>query len=553
MRFAQPHFLWLLLVLPPVLGLFFWWVNRERQKLMAQFIDSRLLAGLLSGWSPARRKLRQACTVAAVVFLILALARPQWGYDQQEIKLRGLDIVVAVDTSKSMLAEDITPNRLTRAKLAALELMQTARTGRMGLVAFAGGAFLQCPLTADDTAFQQSVDALDVNIIPQGGTDLADAINTADTAFKEGDSHRVLVLMTDGEDHDGGAVEAAKQAAKNGLKIFTIGIGTTAGDLLNPNLVRDENGNAVKSHLNEKLLQDIASATGGFYLPLRGAKTIETLYQNGLAPLPKADQATQELRRYHERYRWPLAAALLLLLAEMLLPERKRSRRRSKTATLAPATTAAALLLLAWLPLSAHASPAGALKDYRAGKFAAAEKEYERLATLDKTGDLRLTYNAGAAAYRATNYDAAIKHFTVVLAAPDVKLQQAAYYNLGNVYFQQGRAAKDLDGMQESWETAVKFFQSAVKLDPKDGDAQHNLTLVKNLVAKILELREAARQAKAAADAATRERNYHHAVEIMESLLQQNPTAKQFQEFTKKLKDIDEIITPSQIRPKSQP
>ncbi len=220
MTFASPTILWLLLAIPPALLAFFWWSARKRQRLAAQFIQARLLPVLTVGISAARQKIRLGCLVLAVVCLILALARPQWGFHWEEIKQRGLDIVVAIDTSKSMLARDIAPNRLERAKLAALELMQRAKSDRLGLVAFAGSAFLQCPLTVDDSAFRQSVEALDVNVIPQGGTALADAIETAQTAFKEGDNYKVLVLLTDGEDHDSGALEAAEKAAKEGVRIL---------------------------------------------------------------------------------------------------------------------------------------------------------------------------------------------------------------------------------------------------------------------------------------------------------------------------------------------
>jgi Ca-activated chloride channel family protein len=289
-------------------------------------------------------KLRLGCLIAAVALVIVALARPQWGFTWQEVKQRGVDIVVAIDTSKSMLATDIAPNRLARAKLAALDLMRLAKADRLGLVAFAGDAFLQCPLTIDDAAFRQSVDALDVNTIPQGGTALAEAINTALTAYKEGENHKVLVLMTDGEDHDSGAVEAAKKAAEAGLRIYTIGIGTMEGELLqvkdaqgNPEFIRDEQGNVVKSHLNEELLREIATDTGGFYLPLRGAKTMDMLYEHdqGLAKLPKSEHQEKLVKQYYERYHWPLAAAIVLLLIEMLVPERKRAP-RTKAASPAP-------------------------------------------------------------------------------------------------------------------------------------------------------------------------------------------------------------------------
>jgi len=291
--FAHPQLLWLLLAGPPALALFFWWGGRVREKLLVQFVAARLLPSLTVGLSPARRKIRFALVILAVALLLISIARPQYGYDKEEVRQNGLDIVVAVDTSKSMLASDIAPNRLARAKMAALELMQRAGTDRLGLVAFAGNAFLECPLTIDNTAFQQSVQALDVKAIPEGGTAIADAINPALTAYKEKGNHKALVLLTDGEDNDEGALEAAQAAAKEGLKIFAVGIGTTEGALLDPNLVRDPDGNAVKSHLNEGLLKEIAAATGGFYVPLRGANTMDLVYDNGLAPLPKAEGASR--------------------------------------------------------------------------------------------------------------------------------------------------------------------------------------------------------------------------------------------------------------------
>ncbi|HTV75935.1 MAG TPA: VWA domain-containing protein, partial [Candidatus Baltobacteraceae bacterium] len=219
MRFGAPQILWLLLVIPPVLALFFWWRERARQKLLTQFIEARLLSSLTVGISPARKKWRFALFILAVVFLIVALARPQYGFDLQEVEQRGLDIVVAVDTSKSMLATDIAPDRLERAKLAALELMQDAKSDRLGLVAFAGEGFLECPLTVDNTAFEQSVQALDVNSVSEGGTALAAAINTALTAFEASNGHKVLVLLTDGEDNvnESAALELMQDAKSDRL------------------------------------------------------------------------------------------------------------------------------------------------------------------------------------------------------------------------------------------------------------------------------------------------------------------------------------------------
>jgi len=572
MRFEHSQILWLLLVIPPVLTVFFWWAMRTRQKLLAQFIEARLLSQLTVGVSPARQKLRFGILILAVSFLIIALARPQRGFDLQEVEQRGLDIVVAVDTSKSMLATDIAPNRLTRARLAALELMQKAGTDRMGLVAFAGDAFLECPLTIDNTAFQQCVQALDVNSIPQGGTAIATAINTALTAFKEDNHHKVLVLFTDGEDNDTGAVEAAQDAAKAGLKIFTIGIGTAAGDLLrvmdangNSDYVRDEQGNVVKSHLNEGLLQQIAGATGGFYLPLRGANTIDTLYERGLAPLPKSEGKERLIKRYHEQFQWPLAAAILLLLAEMFLPERQSLPRRSFRAKAGPTRRepngglkragpeagAPVATLVAMLGLvvcgNASASPSSALREYKSGCYTNALQEFERLAQAN-TNDLRLIFNAGTAAYRATNFNAALNAFQAATLSPDLKLQQKAHYNLGNTLYRLGELkfgpdTESLNALEESWQRAVKSYEHAAELNMNDTDVAYNLAFVKKQIGLIAQLREAMRRAKQAADEAVRRNEYHRALEIMESL--NNPiAAKKFQDYIKKLKDIDAIVTP---------
>lgn len=513
MRFASPQILWLLLVLPPALVAFLWWAWRRKQELLSRFIEPRLLASLTAGVSPARRKLRLAFLVAAVVWLVFTWARLQWGFDWEETKQRGLDIVVAIDVSKSMLADDIAPNRLTRAKLAALDLMQQAKADRLGLVTFAGVAFLQCPLTVDDAAFRQSVELLDVNTIPQGGTAIAEAIETAQTAFKEQDNEKALVLFTDGEDHDSHALEAAEKAAQAGMRIFTIGIGTPEGELLRAkdaqgrtDFVRDEDGNVVKSHLNEKLLEEIAKKTGAFYLPLRGADTMDKLYAGGLSKLTKTESPARLVKQYHERFYWPLLLAILCLFAEMVFPERNREARQGRIvgkagravlrpgapdnatgpvkATSPTVTAAAVVLLLAALPMVARASPAQAMRAYRAGRYDEALKDYQR--SLErKADDPRLHFNAGAAAYRGGQFEEATKQFGQALAAPDLKLQQDAYYNLGNTLFQIGERAAEPDKKTEAWEQAVKGYESTLKLDPKDADARFNHDFVKKLLEEL--------------------------------------------------------------------
>jgi len=547
-RFENSNWFWLLPVLPVLLVLF-WWGERSWQKLMRQFVQARLLPALTVGISPARRKIRYALLIFAIALLIAALARPQYGYDLQTVEQRGLDIVVAIDTSKSMLAQDIAPNRLERAKLAALELMQDAKSDRLGLVAFAGDAFLECPLTFDNTAFQQSVQALDVNSIPEGGTAIANAIQTAQTAFKENDANKVLVLLTDGEDNvnEGTALAAAQNAAKDGVKIFTVGIGTAAGDLIritdangNSDYVRDPDGNVVKSHLNENLLQQIAGATGGFYLPLR-ADTIDSLYEKGLAPLPKSEGVGKTIRNYHEQFYWPLAIAILFLLAEMFSPERPKSKGQRPKAKVEAAATLIAIL---FLPMAAKASPASALCDYHSGNYTNALQQFRQLAET-RTNDLRLVFDAGDAAYRATNFDLAENLFQQVALSSDLKLQQQAFYNLGNAQFQSAKDAKDLDGLQAGLELAEKSYERAANLDTNDVDAAFNLAFTKNAIEQIKRFCEMLLRAKNEADVAVRAAEFHRALEIMLPL-QKTIAAKQFQDYTKKLEQIDEIVTPNQ-------
>ena len=556
MRFENPNLLWLLPLVPALLALFFWWRERVKRQLLAQFIEARLLSQLTVGISHTRRRWRFGLIILAVASLIIVLAQPEHGYDLEEVEQNGLDVVVSIDTSKSMLATDIAPDRLERAKLAALELMQRSGADRLGLIAFAGDAFLECPLTTDNTVFQQSVQSLDVNAIPEGGTAIATAINTALTAFKETGHHRAMVLFTDGEDNvsENDVVAAAQNAAKAGLKIFTVGVGTPAGDLIritdgngNSDYLRDENGNVLKSHLNEPLLQQIANLTGGFYLPLRGADTMDVLYERGLAPLPKSEIKSQLIRRYHEQFYWPLTLAILLLLAEMFLPERNRPSRRSLpgSGTLAMVI----LLMVGFWPSPASAGSASALRAYRAGNFTNALAEYQSLALLH-TNDLRYVFNAGAAAYRATNYDEAFNDFKIVAAAPDLKLQQQALYNLGNTQYRKGElkfepSAGSLDNVEEAWKEANQSYAHAVQLNTNDMDAVYNLNFVRQQLSLIEELREAMRRAKQQADEAVRRNEYHRALGILESL--NNTIAnKKFQDYVKKLKDIDAIVTPSQ-------
>lgn len=495
MNFGHPKLLWIGIALLPLLGLFLWATWRKRQALVRQFVQHKSLALATLGVSVARQKLRRWILLAAVALILFTVARPQWGFTWEEASQRGRDIIVAIDTSRSMLAEDIQPNRLARAKLAALDLLKLGQYDRFGLVAFSGSAFLQCPLTYDDEAFRQSVQILQTGIIPQGGTAIGEAIETARDAFGQDadENHRILVLFTDGEDHEQGASELVSSAVDAGMRIFTIGVGTPAGELLrtrdeqgNLGYVKDDAGNVVKSRLNEKLLQEIATQGRGFYLQLAGGNTMEVLYEKGLAPLPTSERTSKLMKRFKEQFYWPLAAAILLLILEVFLPDQKRAAKQKPGNASNPIATVVTLLALLLSTPSAFASPAKAQRQYKAGDYDRALSTYQEL--LGKSpNDPRLHYNAAAAAYQAGKFDLALKEFQAAAATPDLDLQQQAFYNLGNSEYRLGESAPNPQEKIAIWEQAVQHYEAALKLNASDKDAEFNRAFVQK---KLEELKQ---------------------------------------------------------------
>ncbi|HVK59476.1 MAG TPA: VWA domain-containing protein [Candidatus Kapabacteria bacterium] len=483
-NFGHPKLLWVGMLILPLLGLFLWATWRKRQALIRSFVQNKNLAQLTLGTSTARQKIRRVLLLFAVASLLFTIARPQWGFTWEEATQRGRDIIVAIDTSRSMLAGDLQPNRLTRAKLAALDLLKLGKFDRFALVAFSGTAFLQCPLTFDDEAFRQSVQILEPGIIPQGGTALNEAINAARRAFSEDadENHRVLVLFTDGEDHEEGVMQTVSTAATEGMRIFTVGVGTPSGELLrirdergNPAYVKDDAGNVVKSRLNEPLLQEIAAKAGGFYLSLQDGNAMQVLYQKGLAPMPTSERSSKLLKKFKEQFYWPLSIAILLLILEVFIPETRRAP-RTKVEPVRPALVTLLLLLLS-LPAT-HASASRAQRYYRTGEYDRSLKEYQE-SLAKKPNDPRLHYNAGAAAYQANKFDLALKEFQAAAASPEIDLQQQAFYNLGNSAFRLGEETQNPQEKIAIWEQAVQHFDAAIKLRSGDKDAEFNRDFVR--------------------------------------------------------------------------
>ena len=401
MKSAEP--IWLLAGLIACCVLVWAWrcYDARQRVALATFASSRLHARLTASFSAARRNWKRGLFLAAVACLFLALARPQAGFRWEDVKRRGIEVVFAVDTSRSMLTPDVKPDRLTRAKLAVDDFVSHLNGDGVGLIAFAGNAFLQCPITLDYDAFHESLEALDTTIIPRGGTDIASALGEAQAALQNRPGKdKVLILLTDGEDLAGNALTTAKAAVKDGLKIYTVGVGTANGDLIpipaeqGGGFVKDEAGQFVKSHLDETGLKSIAEATGGLYAPLGAqGQGLDTIYQRALAPLAKHELASRRQRVYTERFQWPLAVSLSLLLASLTIGTRRRIARknqlpRATNGTARPhllAQPATAMLgAMLFLPFNhAQASTATAEKAYQKGDFATAQREYAAAAQRD--------------------------------------------------------------------------------------------------------------------------------------------------------------------------
>ena len=333
-KLGRPELLWLLWAVP-MLGLFYALTLRRRAKILEQFASLHLLERLASGYSESRKRLKTGLILVAFTLALFSLTQPRYGFVWEDVKRQGVDIIVALDVSDSMLVEDAQSGgkltRLERARREISDLLKLLDGDRVGLVAFAGTAFLECPLTLDYAAAELFVASLDTDLIPIKGTAIGTAIRTATDAFRSSnETSRALILITDGEDHSGEALKAAEEAKQAGIRIFPIGIGRDEGaPIPDPQggFRKDRRGEVILSKLDETTLQKIALNTGGKYVrSVTGDMDLEQIYINGIKALLE-DQELGSKRRQHweERFQWVLLLVLLALMLEPLIPERIRN------------------------------------------------------------------------------------------------------------------------------------------------------------------------------------------------------------------------------------
>lgn len=332
MKFSYPYLL-LLELLVPALFIFYLYVFYRKKKALETFGQIKLLERISSA-NPLRQKLKVFFLLSAVFFLVLSLARPRFGTKLVEVKQKGADVVIAVDVSASMLAQDVKPSRLERAKTMLSELISQLAGNRIGIVAFAGTAFWQCPLTVDIAGANLFLQIMDANLIPLPGTTIGGAIRLSSKGLeKAAPESKAIILLTDGEDHKSDPAGAAAEAARQGIKIYTIGFGNPQGEPIPvydqsgafTGYKKDKKGEVVMSKLDESLLSKISSDTGGEYFRAAECQIDITRLIDDVHGLDKQKLSSNLNREYEDRYQYFLFLGLVFLLAEFFTPETKRN------------------------------------------------------------------------------------------------------------------------------------------------------------------------------------------------------------------------------------
>ncbi len=329
-RFAHSHFLYLLIALPVIIALYIVFVQLNKRN-MGRFTASMFFDILMPDRSPVRKNLKFVLFLFVLFLLIIAMARPQFGSKLEEVKREGIEIIIALDVSRSMLAEDIKPNRLERAKQAIINLVNRMQDDKIGMIVFAGDAYTQLPITTDYISAKLFLTNINTEIVSKQGTAIASAIELGIKSFtQDQESSKVIVIISDGENHEGDAIKAANHAKESGIKIYTIGMGLPKGAPIpisrgrgREGFMKDRQGEVIISRMDPSMLRKIASAGDGeFFRASTGNVGLNKLYGD-LNSLNKSEIETKIYSEYDDQFHYFVAAALLLLLLDLLILERK--------------------------------------------------------------------------------------------------------------------------------------------------------------------------------------------------------------------------------------
>jgi Ca-activated chloride channel family protein len=475
-------FAWLGLLLFPAA---WWWMDRQALGRLQALVGAHLAESLTAENSPRRKWLGRLCLLLAAAVLILGMARPQIGLTGESEAWSGTEIEILIDTSRSMMANDVIPNRLARAKQALHYLADHLEGQRVGLIPYAGTAFDLCPLTQDTGALKLLIDALDVQQLPVPGTDIGAALEQAIKAFervsKNENAHRICLVIGDGENFGNLPRENLKKAVENGLRIYTIGVGTIKGAPVPPRdaILNDEKSGAPITRINEHNLGELAVMGQGLYVRLTETGMEEDLVLKDIERLEKFKKYSNRLLIWDDLYPWCTGAAALLLVLDFLLSRRRRAWPWKK---LWPRTQALGLgVMFVWLALGfavpAHAgtrqkTQAG-LQAYKQHRWADAERFFKQAAQSDPENPLG-TYNYGCSLLMQKKLNEAYQAFVQAKSGARGELAKNVWYNTGYTAYHLGW----LQGDSARWVEAAEAFQQVLLWNPEDEDASYNLELI---------------------------------------------------------------------------
>lgn len=501
MTFASPNLLYFLLLLPVFAGLRFW-ASIRAAKVVGAMTAPRLRQQLVVGVSEWRSWLIFSLQLLGFACFVLALAQPRWGEDKTTQIESGRNVIMAIDTSRSMLANDVTPDRLTRAKLAAQDVLNSLGTDRVGLIAFAGNAYLQAPLTTDHEAVVEAIQSLDFTAVPRGGSEISKALKLAMETFEKSPAkNHGLILFSDGGEPDAQVREYAQQAAKKNVLVLTVGVGTESGSLIpdpDPDrpgdYVKDRQGNVVKTKLEGSVLQEVATITKGRYMKLGSQPLAASVVRTLLSALQAQANEARQLVKPIERFQWPLSMGVLFLMTAWCLRPSPSPRR------LAPAL-ALFCLGLGDLPASAETAspsplwasvfqkdqdkvdPREAEAALKSGNHKLAADLFGRLLKENQPEAVKRRYAQamGYSAHQIQDYDRAVGAFSQALESEEPQLQEQAHQGLAHALYDQGdrTLAKQPKFSLKAWRDSVKHFDAALAADPENKDLKENRDFVK--------------------------------------------------------------------------
>ncbi len=466
MQFFRPEYFLYLWLVPAVFILFIFSRKLWKKRLGRMVQDEGLLTKLIDGYRQGEWMLRAVLVTLAVLCIVFALARPQWGDEKRSAQRKGVDIIFLVDTSLSMLAEDIKPSRLGKAKFEVESFIRNLRGDRVGMVTFAGSGFLQTPLTLDHAAFLLFLDAVQVGFLPDPGTSLVQAVQLAIKSFPQKElKYKALILFTDGEDHGGGIEKAIEEARQASVRIYAIGLGTPEGEPIplknekgeRQGFKKDRSGQMVLTKLNQPLLERLAKETGGIYLPATpGEKEVEVILKH-LRGWGEQKFEEKMIVEREDQYQIFLIFALILLVAEMLV------RRKDKPHASLLACLAAFFLFTGFFENSQDTVKKG--NDHFQNKQYQSALEDYRKVQIKNPETPEVLYNLGTALYKVDSFQESAKDLDLAAAkAADPQMKAKALYNYGNAQYRLG-----------NFESAIESYKKALEIDSADKDSKYNL------------------------------------------------------------------------------